>query len=154
MYMKFAVIAAGVVIGAALPIGTAAADSAFGPGRWALTEVGTTGVAANWRAVADCGENCLTVTEGDASAQFSQQSNGAWTGNWRIVDGDCYDESGNRLPATATWTSNFTVNPDLTVADHVVDEIGCDGVPGAYDVTYSLSKLPGAHTGGGDHVGP
>jgi hypothetical protein len=152
--MRLAVLTAavGVVVGYALPIGTAAADPVFGPGDWAITEVGSTQVWASWHVAADCGANCLTVTEDEASGKFNQQSNGTWTGGWRIVDGDCYDESGNRLPETATWTSSFTVNPDLTVADHVVDEIGCDGRPGAYDVAYSLSQA--GHFSGPDRVTP
>jgi hypothetical protein len=120
----------------------ASAEPAFGPGFWAVSEADPTGAPFNvgtWQAVADCGGGCLTVTSGDVSAKFTQQPDGTWTGTWHVVDDVCYDDFGATLPETATFTSNLVIHPDLTVSDHVVDEVGCYGGSGAYDATYTLT---------------
>jgi hypothetical protein len=105
-----------------------------------------------WHAVADCGGGCLTVTSGDASAKFTQHPDGTWTGIWHVVDSVCYDDFGTALPETATFTSDLVINPDLTVSDHVVDEVGCDGGPGTYDATYTLTAT--GQRSGPDRVTP
>jgi hypothetical protein len=123
----------------------AAGEPAFGPGSWTMSETGPFGAprdVGRWQVAADCGTGCLTVSDGDNSAKFEQNRDGAWIGGWHIVDGDCYDDFGNTLPATATYNSHFVVNPDLTVIDHVVDLVGCDGGSGFYDAAYTLTMDP------------
>ena len=129
----------------ALPILTiATAAPAFGPGTWAVNSADAAGARLqvdSWRVVADCGNGCLTVNGGGASAQFTQQTDGTWTGSWRVVDGKCYDDANNVLPSTATWTADMVINPDLSVVDHVQDERGCGGGTESYDSNYTLTLI-------------
>jgi hypothetical protein len=146
--LAFLAVAAGLSLGLHAEA-VASADPAFGPGFWTVSEPDPTGAPIDvgaWHAVADCGAGCLTVINGDLSAKFTQHPDGTWTGTWHKVDGECYDDFGNTLPETATYTSNLVVNPDLTLSVHVVDEVGCDGGPGTYDATYTLTAT-GQHSG-------
>jgi hypothetical protein len=152
--LAFLAAAAGLVLGLHVEA-VASADPAFGPGFWTVSEPDPTGAPIDvgvWHAVADCGAGCLTVTNEDVSAKFIEQSDGTWTGTWHIVDDECYDDFGNALPETATFTSNLVVNPDLTVNTHVVDEVGCAGGPGAYDAAYTLTAT--GRNSGFDRVTP
>ena len=123
-------------------VAPASAEPGFGPGIWDVHRADDGSVEGTFNVVADCGTDCLTVHGGDEMATFTLQPEGNWTGSWQVVDGECYDQSGNTMPNTATWNSHFVVSPDLTMVNHVVDLKACEGGTNVYDEHYYLTRAP------------